>query len=44
MGIGAGRFSTSPSAIVPSWQLRHSFDALVGCPGEASRVELQYSV
>ena len=34
----------SPSAMVPSWQLRQSIDAPVGWPGVANAVELVYGV
>ena len=44
MVIGVARVSTSPRAIVPSWQLRHIKDAPVGWPAFPSAVELVYGV
>ena len=44
MVIGVARLSTSPSAIVPSWQLRHSSEAPFGWPATLLRVELVYGV
>ena len=43
-GISSCRDTSSPNAIVPSWQLRHNFDAPVGCPTMARMLELWYCV
>jgi hypothetical protein len=41
MAIGWFRETTDPSAMVPSWQERQSFDVPVGWPGVAwSELEL----
>jgi hypothetical protein len=38
------RLIISPSAIVPSWQLRHRIEFPVGWPGWAMAVELEYGM
>jgi len=41
-GISVGEETIAPSAMVPSWQLKHIRDAPVGCPTSAFSVEEKY--
>jgi hypothetical protein len=41
-GISVGEEAIAPSAIVPSWQLKHIRDDPVGCPTSAFSVEEKY--